>query len=360
MVFGLLPASLMWQSGFPCQQLSAQHHNGDRSAGLLAATAAGRPLKTNGDTEMKLFDNTVMYRVSGCAVVALLLVSCSGSDNNSSGAAANDGNGSEVPGTNPDATPLINALNARNLAIDLLEVVDITHYLGVDLPDAVLQLTAGDQPCAGAGSYTATTGDEQVDVKFSDCQLSVDSPAVLAGNMLLNIVSGDVTGDEHVFAITYGTMFSVTNGQRIVSADGQLGVSSTAGSRAMNSDALALNDSQGDILLTMLDSVETEVGAGAVTIDIAVEANLSRFGIEVVVATPAGLTGSSVSCPETGTMTIMAADGSVVSVEGAAGDNVLISQNANLDTVNCAEIATLADAGGQNTVLVPPEAPDSL
>ena len=154
--------------------------------------------------------------------------------------------------------------------------------------------------------------------------------------------------------------FPLPTGQRVVSAAGQLEVTATASERLVSTTALLLNDAEGEFVVTMLNYAESALSADTVSVTIAHELSMSRFGIEVSVVTSDSLMGEHVACPASGALTMTATDGSMVSVQGAAGDNVLISLGSNLDTVNCAEIATFAGVGGQSTILVPPVAPGSL
>ena len=158
---------------------------------------------------MKQFANTWTNKALGLAVVSTLLIGCGGSDSDSPNTNPGENSGNLI---DPDTTSLINSMNARNLAINSLELVDITHFLGVELPGTVATLAAGDQDCAGAGNYSATFAENQIGISFSDCQLSAASPAAIDGDMRVDIVSGEITDDDYVLDISYSAAFSVANG----------------------------------------------------------------------------------------------------------------------------------------------------
>ncbi|ASJ74558.1 hypothetical protein [Granulosicoccus antarcticus] len=291
--------------------------------------------------------------------LTILLASCSSSDGTP---AVDDGDTpvdqpGEVIDTDPTVTPLIMALNSRNLGIDVLEFIDTLNYTSIVIPESILTLSIGEQDCASGGRYTALAQESQTEFNFSDCSLSATGSSPLTGQLSITTNGSDTSAETRDIDVRYESGFAIQNGQRVVTIEGRFLTVSTDNEVSVSSDSLIINDNQGDLTVTTLQYGKTATENAQSTISVESNINSSRFGFTFDLSTSPNMTANQIFCPTAGTLIVTATDSSTLTVQGAEGDNVLIGSDTDLDTVNCSEISSLENNSNQTVVITPPAPP---
>ena len=277
------------------------------------------------------------------ALSAVVLAACSSGDDS-----AND-----VPiDSQPPAEDLINALNARSFAIDMLEVNDILEFSGLLLPVTVAQTEAEANSCASQGAYSLTNTASGSSARFENCDLIDGQDIVLNGSLGIITRSGSLTSNTYAIDLDYQAFTAARNG-RSVSVTGQLAVISDDSSIMFNSGSLTVNDSQGDVIFTQLSLTQGRGTSQATPRSIDYTAQFSRFLVSPVTVLAADLAGSSAACPQQGSITVTATDNTSLSISASGGQSMLLEAGETSETINCTEVSKLIVENG----IVPPPPP---
>jgi len=246
--------------------------------------------------------------------------------------------------------------NGRTVAIELMEVMDSLLFLSSELPNAVLTSQAGDVTCAGGGTESVTLSGSEIVANFSDC-VKIDGLSVSLGGTFTMPVgnssdafSGEVSFDE----------FQASNNGRTVTANGSVTLSLANQMTSATDVDLVINDGQSDTIIGSNSVFDVDRSNGTFDVIMAVNLVLQRFSTESMTMNAGDFVGESANCPTTGSVVLMAADESAVTVSGGegGGSNVLFSTLTNVDTLNCAEIPSLFSGSTTTDVPATPDVPE--
>jgi hypothetical protein len=240
--------------------------------------------------------------------ISLLMACGGGSDSNSGGGAAvQDGEGSNES---------IIGLTGRSIAIDTMELLGVMlKYEGYIDPNFQAPVSG---PCGKSGTKQVTDGrsgtEGTVTVDYENCEDSVG-----------------------------GLRFSI-HGQRTATFE--------PGKVTFGGSSLTINnDGGGGWTITPKNlSIDTAANPHTLTADMSIQ--IPRFGKIEAVSDP--FAGLNLLCPDSGKLTLTAADSSFVTINGAPGLNLELNGSTDNQTLACSEIGVNV-AGGDE--LRPPGAP---
>jgi len=289
-------------------------------------------------------------------ILAVLLSACGSSGPNDSIEPMLD----DDPNTQtPDDVPEIVAGNARNVSIAVLELLDVNVFAARSLVDNVIALAQGQSDCATTGTVTVELMNDERSVRFIDCDFFVNDISVLNGE--LHILESSVESDlsQTSSRLRY-TDFSTARDGRTVRLDGILENSiSFDGNFSVSSEGFVVQDNNGSINLSRLLLSGGRLVSDAMAIEFT--GSFQRFAATLSVA-GSNLVGGTAACPASGELTVTSNDGSTVSIETTGSDNITMRFGSIIDTINCAEVASVREVVGPAVVpgiTAPPGIPDN-
>ena len=245
--------------------------------------------------------------------ISLLMACGGGSDSNPGDGAALSGGGS--------SNESITGLTGHSLAIDTMELLGVMlKYGGYIDPD--FQAPVSGQ-CGSGGTKQVTDG--------------------RSGN------EGTVTVDYENCKDSAGSLRFTINGQHTATFE--------PGKVTFGGSSLAINNSAGGEWIVTPKNLSVDTAANLHTLTVGMSLQSQRFGkIEAVSNGP--FAGPDLLCPDSGKLTLTAADSSFITINGAPGGNLLLEDaKEGNQTLACSQIGgnEAAPAGGGG--LSPPGAP---
>lgn len=306
-----------------------------------------------------LHSSNLSPRTSLAVLLSIALVSgCSSSDNDTAADPGTDetptdpDNGGDIIEEGPPpGSPAINPSNARNLAIETLELTDILVY-SFSNTSALLLNSSTPAGCGTSGSFEVVGGTTQT-FNFADCQLGGEGPRLTGQIAYDGAFDNGFTGNQSF------TELQIVSGTRVLSINGTAAVVSTPGSIAVSAADLVVNDSQSDVTLTQSTVTISNAGSAQQNVQVNLTAAAPRFGLTAATVTSSGLTGQAVTCPQSGTLNVDAQDDGALLVTGAVGSNLTFDVADTSDTLACAEVAILV-ADNNDDITTPPGVPGGL
>ena len=234
----------------------------------------------------------------------------------------------------------------RDIAIDMLELVDTIDYLGSMLLPSVASIPTGIQSCSGVGETLRTDTGGVRTIQWSNCKYSDESELVLSGS----VVSGGSTMTTDVsHEITELTM---TQGNRSVTVNGNL----SAVAERLSSESLVVNEGSGDYSMSSLQFQKSSEGTLS-TIEVSASVNIARLAVDATLVVGPSLQWTQSGCPSSGRLEISLSPSLYIAVDGNGGESVLYTQGGNSDTIACTEIETLVGGSG-SSIFQPPVPPN--
>jgi len=236
-----------------------------------------------------------------------------------------------------------------------MEVMDSLLFLSSELPTAVLASPTGDVACVGGGTESVVVSGSEIVANFSNCVKIDGLPVSLNGAFIMPVsdnseaFSGEVSFDE----------FQATNSGRTVTANGSVELSMASQMTSATDVDLVINDGQSDTVISSSSVFDVNRANGTFDAMMSVNLVLERFSLEDMTMNSSDFVGETANCPTTGSVVLLAADDSSVTVSGGegGGKNVLFSTLTNVDTLNCDEIPSLFS--GSTTAPAEPTEPET-
>jgi len=244
--------------------------------------------------------------------------------------------------TGDPGNQIINVLNARDIAIETLEFLDVTDFVVRYLPNTLPELIASSE-CVD--SLAVTTSGSRSTFTFDGCAPALSSAIVLSGSMSLDDYTLDGPTNGSSGPLSWSTLLSelsIQSSSGIIDAEGSFqmngdtqqilspGFSVTEAEQVSESNNLQLSLNETTGLIT------------GYSIDI----SLPRLSTDVSLSGQ-NVAGGTASCPSQGNINISTGADNNLDITAFGEANLTFQSDTFSDTLNCAEITSLLTAQRQ-------------
>jgi len=242
----------------------------------------------------------------------------------------------------PPGVPIITPLNSRSVAIDVLESGGIIEFAGYSVTNALRNLPLVDANCSAGGRYSITESVEDTVFELAECNLFDDKAVLLSGT--IKVTPNLANQENESTAATWAfSNFTASHDGRVVGIVGDLKQLITSDTISLNSENLEINDNQGLITFTKLDTTLNSQNGVIKGRELQHVAVFSRFSSTAFTLSATNLGGANHGCPEQNELTTIASDNTKLTISASGGNSVLITTDDRTDTINCSEISQLVN-----------------